>query len=449
MNPVDTSSLFQFSGLASGLDTRSIIDVLVQVESIPLLRLQERKGLLSEIDKLFGTFDSSLDKILDALNTIKTPSDLRSYSASSSDESVLLASVSGSANPGSHSVTVLDLAQAESRASTGFADADTTDVGTGIFDVVVDGQNYTVDLTGNPANTLNDVRDAINASGAPVTATVIDNGQSVDPYQLVVTSSATGGSEAFDLDFSSSPGLGSSLGFTVIQNGQDAHIQVDGLDVWRPTNAINDVFEGLDLNLRSTGTSEVTVATDPAGMKAKLQGLVDTYNDLAKVLGSQFKVDENGQTSARLFGDSAVRGIQRQLRSAFTGAVSGLSGTYDNLASIGIRADSSGQLSIDDAAFDAALEADFDGVIDLFTNATNGLGQRIEATIGQITDPTNGVIKIRRDGIETRQRTLDTRIRSMQDRLSRYEERLVRRFAAFEELMSGFQAQGASLNFPS
>ena len=59
-----------FGGLASGLDTRAIIDALVQVERIPMLRLEQRKRALQSQDSLFANLSTkleALDKIAESL----------------------------------------------------------------------------------------------------------------------------------------------------------------------------------------------------------------------------------------------------------------------------------------------------------------------------------------------------------------------------------------------
>ena len=65
----------------------------------------------------------------------------------------------------------------------------------------------------------------------------------------------------------------------------------------------------------------------------------------------------------------------------------------------------------------------------------------------ELTNSVDGLIKERQDGIATRTRRLDSRIESLGNRLDSFEARLIKKFAAFESVMAGFQAQQAILGF--
>jgi flagellar hook-associated protein 2 len=163
------------------------------------------------------------------------------------------------------------------------------------------------------------------------------------------------------------------------------------------------------------------------------------------IISSQNVVDKDGKTSAVLFGDSGVRSIGSQLRSALGTRVSG-SGAYTSLAALGVRSDATGKISFDTAKLDAALNSDFDGVMNLFTNASTGLATTFKEKVDSLTHPVNGVIKARRDGIASRRSSIDERITTLESRLGRFEQRLINRYAALETTVSSFQAQGAALN---
>ncbi|MAG55219.1 MAG: hypothetical protein CMJ83_02905 [Planctomycetes bacterium] len=449
---MEIGSQITFSGLATGLDSRAIIDALLQVESIPILRMQNRKSMLNTQDSVFSTLDSRLDDLRSAVEALDSIGELASYTASSSDEDAISVTASGTATEGTNSVDVVGLAAAESRTTGGYANADALDIGTGSFTIMVDGNNYNVDLNSSPNNTLQDVRDAINASGAPVSASIIDTGSGADPFQLVINSTETGAENAFSVDLT---------GFTPVepakfniddiasrlQTGVDAHIRVNNLDVYRPTNTISDVIEGVTLDIKSVSArTQVTVNRDNQGIKDKVQSFLDAYNDIATIMDAQNQVDEEGSTDAVLFGDSGLRSIASRLRQAVNHSPASLTGNFTSLAAIGITSDSTGKLNLDSSDFDAALASDFQGVMDLFTSTTDGSAKEFKAAVDDLTDPVNGIIKIRKDGISSRQSTLDDRIEALTNRLADYEERLIQRFATLETQVSSFQAQGSALS---
>jgi len=454
-----SSSQITFGGLATGIDSRAIIDALLGVEQIPIIRLQNQKSFLDRQDGIFSSLDGLLNDLKAAMEGMDTVAELASYAATSSDETRVGVTASGNAEEGTHQVEVLALAAAESRATGGYADRDTTNIGNGTFAFTVDGQNYTVDLSQNATNTLQDVRDAINDSGAPVSASIINNGTANEPFQLVISSNDTGAQGAFSVDLTGFSGFDPAAFYiddvaqSQLQEGIDSHIRIDGLNVYRSTNTISDVIDGitLDLNAADPGNPiQITVNTDTEGVKEKVQSFIDAYNSNISVLDGQNQVDDEGQTSAALFGDSSLRSIAARLRTAVTHQASSSSSLYDSLAALGITSDADGKLNLEGSTFDDALSADFDGVMEFFTDISDGSAATFKTAVDDLTDPVSGIIKIRRDGISNRKDAIDGRIERMEDRLSSYEDRLVQRFANLETLVSSFQAQGAALSsFPT
>ena len=60
-----------FSGLASGLDTRAIVDALVVVERRPIFALQEKKQGLNRSKSLFSDFQKKLEALQEKVGTVK------------------------------------------------------------------------------------------------------------------------------------------------------------------------------------------------------------------------------------------------------------------------------------------------------------------------------------------------------------------------------------------
>lgn len=447
-----------FGGLATGLDSRAIIDALLGVEQVPILRLEQQKARLDQQDSVFSTLDARLNDLRSALESMDTTGELASYTATSSDETALGISASGSAAQGAYAIDIVALARAESRTTGGYADKDSTVVGTGSFSITVGTDTYSVNVGGT--GTLEDVRNAINDSGAPVNAQIIDNGTGSDPFQLVVSSDETGASNAFGVDLSGFSGYdpltfnidnGAAVGSggSQLQAGADAEINVNGLQVFRASNTITDVVEGVTLDLNATtqlgNPVQITIDVDTEGIKSKINDFIDAYNDIASVFDAQSEVDEEGQTNAVLFGDSGIRSIASRLRTATNSQATSTGSVYTSLSSIGITSNSSGKLELDSADLEDAIENDLQGVLDMFANSTDGIAGAFKTAVDDLTDPVDGIIKSRRDGIASRQDSIDDRIASLENRLDRYEQRLIQRYASLETAVSSFQAQGAAL----
>jgi len=80
-----------FGGLASGLDSNSIIDKLIQLDSQPLNTLQSELAAVQATQTSVGTVGGKLSTLGTALSALSTPDSFLVRDATSSDESVLTA----------------------------------------------------------------------------------------------------------------------------------------------------------------------------------------------------------------------------------------------------------------------------------------------------------------------------------------------------------------------
>jgi flagellar hook-associated protein 2 len=177
------SSTFAVSGIASGLDTKSIIDQLMSIEQQPMKLIQGRQTALSSkmaavqsIKDVITTLQGSMAALADRS---RMNSKVASTDTLSTSPTVLTASATADAINGSFKVTVNQLATSTRVASTspmgGVIDANATlanagfrySVNQGVFQI--NSQTITVDGT----TTLNSMISAINSSGANVTASLV------------------------------------------------------------------------------------------------------------------------------------------------------------------------------------------------------------------------------------------------------------------------------------
>ena len=181
-----------FSGISTGIDFQAIVDTMILAEQtrIDLVRAKQAE----ETAKLTAiqSFNGLLLGLRTSANTLSRQQNFRVQTVTSSQESLLAASVTGNAAPGTHFITVNQLAQVHQVASQGFADTDTTSIGAGTVAIRLgSGATTTIDIdAGN--NTLGGLRDAINNSDADVTATIINDGSASNPYRLLLTGKSTG-----------------------------------------------------------------------------------------------------------------------------------------------------------------------------------------------------------------------------------------------------------------
>ncbi|MBW1839738.1 MAG: flagellar filament capping protein FliD, partial [Deltaproteobacteria bacterium] len=153
---------------------------------------------------------------------------------------------------------------------------------------------------------------------------------------------------------------------------QDAVIRVDTLTLVKDSNTISDVIDGVTLSLATADTSTATTVTVSQGSvssaKSNIERFVSAYNTVITDLYNTFYYDPDNPTDDPLRGDYTVRGIQAALKDIVVNNMPGLTGDYTALYQIGISADTTGKLSIDDAKLSDALDDDPLSVMKLFTD---------------------------------------------------------------------------------
>lgn len=127
-----TSNLgwFQFGGISSGLDTSSIIEKILEIESRPLQNLNLKYEKLKLQREVWNDIDAKLEEFRDLIFDLKLKSNLYLMSASSSDESILSVSASPSAIEGTYYVKVVSLAKSSVLSGAGIMNSSLVDSST-------------------------------------------------------------------------------------------------------------------------------------------------------------------------------------------------------------------------------------------------------------------------------------------------------------------------------
>jgi flagellar hook-associated protein 2 len=394
-------------GIGSGLDVKGLVAKLMAVEQQPLTDLQTKQTAYQSTISAFGTVKGALSTFQTALKSLMDPSTFRALSATPGDASILSSNATAGAVPGSYSVEVTRLAQAQKVASTGFANlSDVVGTGTLTFDFgTFDGTSFTSNgsasksvAIGAGQQTLAGVRDAVNTAGIGVTASIVNDG-SASGNRLVFTSASSGAANSLKISVADDDGnnvdaaglsrlafdpaaaLGSGRNMTQNVAAQNALLTIDGIAVSKSTNSVTDAIQGVTLNLAKTniGTpTTLTVAQDSKATTQAVQTFVTTYNNLHATLDNLTKYDPTTQAGSVLTGDSTVRLIQSQLRGVIGNPISGLSDNLNALSQAGVSYQTDGTLTLNSTKLAAAINANFSGIGKLFA----AIGQASDSLVG-------------------------------------------------------------------
>ena len=254
----------------------------------------------------------------------------------------------------------------------------------------------TFTITDTSTTTVQDLLDAIESafSGA-VTASINSSGK------IVVTDNSSGTSQ-LDVNLIENNEGGGTLNFGTfsttttgrdaisgdLQEGQDASIEVDGIQLTRSSNSISDILQGVTLNLHkadTTSTVNISVARDFDTIKSNINDFIKKYNDIIDFINKQFTYDTDKEKAGTLLGDTTLISVQSEIKNIVSDRISGLPETLRSLAQVGIDTDSDGKLSMDESEFDEKIQDNFDGVVKIFS----AIGETTDSDISYVNHTTD------------------------------------------------------------
>lgn len=495
-----------FGGLASGLDTNALLAGLLEIERIPLNRIESNRAELANQRSLMRDLNSRLVKLREASQALDnrnfagtgaspTEEFLR-YTGSSSNEDVVTVRAGAGAAPGDIQIEVLELARGSRRFSDSFADEGTTvalaagqSLSIGLDDADPDAVppveatliEIDVDAAG-PGLTLQDVRDQINTSednGGKVRADILRVADG--DYQLVLTTTGTGESNTMtllgDITFQTPPADGRD-------DAANARVRLfDSVEVSRESNSIDDVLTGITFDLNRVAEQDdqgqnivetVTVDVDNDEIAASLEKFTAAYNDVVGFIDRQFRYDETTKSAGPLAGDFTLRQVQSEVRdmvsqafsfstnpsNPFASTVGGaLGGAISN---IGITIESGGTLKVDREKLDEALAQDPISVREFLAGRArgasdpdpndptdfydDGFASLFSTRLERLVRSGDGTLAERDKAYESRLQDFDDSIERFETRLAQREESLILRFSELERVVAGLQNQQGFLS---
>jgi flagellar hook-associated protein 2 len=451
------------SGLASGLDTASLISALMTIEQRPQARIQQKLVVEQARQQALKDTLSQLGSLKTAYQSLTDPAAWAdTQSVTSTDDAHVSAVRTAGAAAGAYAISITQLARANQYTASGATTAAADDV----LHLTVGGTTTDVAITAG--DTLDVIASKIQGVGnAPVYASVVGG-------QLVISDRTTG--LASRISSITTDGT-SGLSFAETQSAQDAAFTIDGVGHTSGSNVVANAIAGVTLTLRGQTASPASItigspSVDATALTQKLNAFVTQYNTtigfiIGKLNESVVAQPQNDADRAKgvLNGDSSLQGLLSTLRNSFSDLVTGRPANLRSMAQIGLstgratggaglNSDSiDGKLVIDSAAFSSALTSDINGVKALFTNPTGsygseGLAQRLNGILGPWTAGTasNGLLSTRIAGEATTISSLQADSAAWTPRLALRAQMLRAQFAAMETALSQAQSQSQWLD---
>jgi flagellar hook-associated protein 2 len=499
MNNIRTG--MRFGGLATGLDTETMVRDLVRAERMRADRLTQRRTQLEWRQEDIRALNTQLTTLRNRTFDMTLQGTYRRITAASSNERAVTASPTGDASAmGFEFAAISRLAAAARATSTGsIVLAPHTSINTNapLQQLISEGR---IDGAGLPSTfTVTLFNHTQAGTRVSETFTVNTATDSLNTVLGRINNSQTLGMQAFYDEFSGRVSIasrftgnnnqaGADIGFEgagaafftttlrlAVTDGQNAQFTLNGLATERPTN--NFTINGVTFTLRNTlaagETATVTVTPDRDAVVRSIEEFVKVYNDtleqfnreLAEKLHRDFLPLTGAQKeemrdeditrwqerarSGLLRGDDMLERIVGRMRRDFTDPVSGT--VLGQVTALGLRTGhhaEQGRLHLNTETLRAALERDSGAVQDLFSRVAGRLRTSLEAGVRELSAQAGTAVSFARvdsSVIGNQMRRLDERIDRENDRIARVEDRLWRQFTALEQAMERMNNQSAWL----
>ncbi len=464
------SSPITLSGF-NNIDFQSVISIMMQQARKPLNTLQTQLSSAQTKLTAYDTLNSQLDSAKSAFDDLLSSSSYGSLKVATSDSSTLMASVTSSAVRGTYNINVTSLARPQVTASGAnqFGDINaaifdagkfaitqkgvttTIDLNAGTYTTNPDGISNPVDLGMGSITSLSELRDAINSSQSGVSASIINDGSSSNPFRLILSSTTPGTVNTFTVNDQTSSGGGSAGAVLNLATdptegvAKNTVFTYNGIQLQSTSTTVSDAVPGMTFNILKEGQSTITVSDDPSVLKSKITAAVNAFNSFNDYVQSQLRMPTGSSVQPTLYNDTTLKSTIRQLKDSvlFDHVVSGSS--IKNMADLGIQFDRNGKLTIDSTKLDDTIANHASDVQAFFSNATTGLSKVVSNLIGSYTK-SGGVIDFGQERLQSGIDNLNTRISAMQEQLAIQQQSLTAMFTAADQAISQLNNQSSSIS---
>lgn len=484
----------QFSGLASGLDTDSIIKDLMSIERMSVEKVEKEKTKLEWKKDIWEDMNSEIYSFYTKeVFELKSSGTFQSKDASASQPNAIDVSASVNATRGIHTIEVTNLAKGSFITGTQLAadfvlsktaeDLDGTlgatfDIKFSV-DVPASYTTITVDKTDTIADILSDIQDAV---GDDMNISYDDNFK-----RFFISSKESGETKQISLD-GDGDGLKllTQLGFDGANRtgslGENSAFTYNGTDFETTSNEVT--INGLELTLleETGGAATITVIQDTDAIYDKVKNFILKYNELLLDINGKINADsarnyepltdeekeamteddiklwENKIKDSLLRRDTTLTSLLNSMKSVVVSS-SGVDTTgfdYNYLSDLGIVTGSYTEKGIlhiegdeDDPTYSyntnklrEAIEDDPEKVAELLT----AIGEELYSTMQdkmQSTSLSSALTFYNDKQMDSKVSEYEDRISELESRLVAIEERYYKQFTAMEVAIQNMNSQSS------
>jgi flagellar hook-associated protein 2 len=306
----------QFTGLASGLDTTSIIAELMAAENLKVEEVEKDKTKAEWKEEIWSELNSDLYSFYkEELFDFKTTGSYSTKTLTSSNESAVTFNSAATSLAGSHTLEVTQMAKGsfltgtqlttdlngdKVASATSVADligiGDTDEITLHIKTAIGESADSSNEITITGSDSISAIMSRINKLGADISVNFDSNYNRVfmtsketgADVQLEMTGSGDSITAGSDLDNLLSA-LGFSSGNTVGSIGANAQFTYNGTAL---ENSSNDVsVNGLSIDIVGLGSSTLSANTNSQAIYDQVKTFITKYNEISQTMITKYNAD--------------------------------------------------------------------------------------------------------------------------------------------------------------
>lgn len=456
LSSLGSSSPLQITGLASGLDTNSIISELMSLAKQPEIALQSQQSGLQARNTALTSIQSALQGMVTNAQALSDVSlSQQTQSVTSSDSTLVSATaINGlGAVVGGYQIGVSAMASA---AHATYSFASQASPNTITVTPSTNGTAGTAQTYNLGANATS--QDLVNAVNADPTGSVwgtVVNGT------IVFSDRTTGAPSTF--------AVSDSAGTMALQGsatpGTNAQYTINGVaQPSSPSNTVANAIPGVTLTFGGITTGmagggvNVNVGTpnlSTSQIQNAITTFVNSYNSVIDAVNTQLTTppSTSDPTVGTLYGDPELSGLLSSMREAMYSSDPTLPSSMSSLMNIGVSTGAatgaatpnqsavSGHLTLDTNALTQAIQSNPSGVV----NVLKSFSQSFSNLVNNVAQ-TGGTLDTRIQGDSSEISDLTNQINLMQSSLTDKQNQLTQQFAALEGALSQSQSTSSWLS---
>lgn len=234
-----------------------------------------------------------------------------------------------------------------------------------------------------------------------------------------------------------------------VQSAEDAKFSYNGISMKRPTNTIDDIVSGVNIELLTTTPPNkpavINITRDDEAIVEGVKKFVESYNELSLKLDEVTRYDEDSKIAGIFNGNSDIRMIRPSLTRIFSTNVV-TETEIKSLAKYGLALDEKGIMSLDVSKLQMALSADPKGTQEFFNGSVktsefreiqvDGVFKKFDQELDRLLNGGNARLKVLEESLTKDDKKLrEDRKKAIQQLDTRYDI-MAQRFAAYDSQIS-------------